>query len=85
MIQLPQNRVDVIFEIDEGEVTKIRSINFIGNDAFDDDRLREEVSSKESRWYKFFASGDKYDPDRIYYDRELLRRFYLDAAMPIFG
>ncbi len=77
VIQLPQNRVDVIFEIDEGEVTKIRSINFIGNDAFDDDRLREEVSSKESRWYKFFASGDKYDPDRIAYDRELLRRFYL--------
>ncbi len=77
VIQLPQNRVDVIFEIDEGEVTQIRSINFIGNEAFDDNRLREEISSKESRWYKFFTSGDKYDPDRIGYDRELLRRFYL--------
>ncbi|MGC6511357.1 MAG: outer membrane protein assembly factor BamA [Parvibaculales bacterium] len=84
VIQLPQNRVDVVFEIDEGEVTKIRSINFLGNKAFDDDRLREEVSSKESRWYKFFASGDKYDPDRVNYDRELLRRFYLGRGFADF-
>lgn len=80
VIQLPQNRVDVVFEIQEGEVTKVRSINFIGNKAFSDGRLREEVTTKESRWYKFFTSGDKYDPDRVAYDRELLRRFYLSKG-----
>jgi len=80
VVQLPQNRVDVIFEIDEGEVTKVRSINFIGNEAFDDDRLREEISTQESRWWRFLSSGDKYDPDRVAYDRELLRRFYLSKG-----
>lgn len=80
VIQLPQNRVDVVFEIKEGEVTKVRSINFIGNSVFDDDRLRDEITTKESRWYKFFTSGDKYDPDRVSYDRELLRRFYLSKG-----
>ena len=49
VIQLPQNRVDVVFEIEEGETTRVRSINFIGNERFDDDRLREEISTQESR------------------------------------
>lgn len=80
VIQLEQNRVDVVFEIREGEVTKVRSINIIGNEAFSDNRLREEITTKESRWYKFFSSSDKYDPDRIAYDRELLRRFYLSKG-----
>lgn len=80
VIQLPQNRVDVIFEIEEGETTRVRSINFIGNERFDDDRLREEVSTQESRWWRFLSSNDKYDPDRIAYDSDLLRRFYLSKG-----
>ena len=62
VIQLPQNRVDVIFEINEGPVTGIRSINFLGNKAFDDDRLREEIITSETRWWRFFSSTDSYDP-----------------------
>ena len=77
VIQLPQNRVDVIFEINEGPVTGIRSINFVGNKAFDDNRLREEIITSETRWWRFFASSDNYDPDRLNYDRQQLRRFYL--------
>ncbi len=77
VIQLPQNRVDVIFEINEGPVTGIRSINFVGNKVFDDDRLREEIITSETRWWRFFASSDNYDPDRLNYDRQQLRRFYL--------
>lgn len=77
VIQLPQNRVDLIFEISEGPVTGIRAINFIGNDAFDDGRLMEEIATSETRWWKFLSSNDNYDPDRIAYDRELLRQFYL--------
>lgn len=80
VIQLPQNRVDVVFEIKEGETTKVRSINFIGNKKFDDDRLREEITTQESRWWRFLSSNDKYDPDRIAYDRDLLRRFYLSKG-----
>ncbi len=77
VIQLPQNRVDLVFEINEGPLTEITRINFIGNRVFDDGDLRDEIATKESRWYRFFTSDDTYDPDRLALDRELLRRFYL--------
>ncbi|MEM6682667.1 MAG: outer membrane protein assembly factor BamA [Pseudomonadota bacterium] len=77
VIELPQNRVDLIFEISEGEKTGIRSVNFLGNRKFSDGDLRDEVATKEKRWWKFFGSNDTYDPDRLAYDREVLRQFYL--------
>lgn len=80
VIQLPQNRVDLVFEINEGEKTKIASINFLGNKEFSDGDLRDVVSTTESAWWKFFSSSDSYDPDRLIYDRELLRRFYLSEG-----
>jgi outer membrane protein insertion porin family len=80
VVLLPQNRVDLIFEINEGEVTGVRSINFIGNEAFSDGELRGAIATSESRWWKFFGSNDNYDPDRLAYDREQLRRFYLSRG-----
>jgi len=77
VIQLPQNRVDLVFEINEGELTEIRSIRFVGNREFSDSRLRGVIQTKETIWWRFFSSDDKYDPDRLTFDRELLRRFYL--------
>jgi outer membrane protein insertion porin family len=77
VIQLPQNRVDLVFEINEGKTTSIRSINFVGNKVFDNSDLQGAISTKESRWYRFLSSDDTYDPDRMTYDRELLRKFYL--------
>jgi outer membrane protein insertion porin family len=77
VIQLPQNRVDLVFEIDEGPVTGIRRISFVGNKRFSDSALRDEIQTRESAWYRFFTSDDTYDPDRLTFDRELLRRFYL--------
>lgn len=71
-----QNRVDLIFEIKEGEATVIRKIAFIGNKAFSDKALRGVLQSSETRWYNFFSDNDKYDSDRMEYDKELLRRFY---------
>jgi outer membrane protein insertion porin family len=77
IIQLSENRVDLVFEINEGEYTGIRSINFVGNKAFSESKLRGVIATKESRWYRFLSTNDSYDPDRLTYDRELLRRFYL--------
>lgn len=77
IIELDQNRVNLVFEITEGDVTAIKSIRFVGNKAFDDDQLRAELSTREERWYRFFASDDRYDEDRVKFDEELLRRFYL--------
>jgi outer membrane protein insertion porin family len=77
VIQLSENRVDLVFEINEGPTTGVRSINFVGNKAFSDSALRGVVDTKESRWYRFLSNADTYDPDRLTYDRELLRKFYL--------
>lgn len=80
VVEQPQNRVDLVFEISEGPVTGVRRINFIGNEAFSDRRLRGEVVTRESRFWRFFSSNDNYDPDRLEYDRELLRQFYTDRG-----
>lgn len=77
IIELDQNRVNLVFEIVEGDVTAIKGIKFVGNKAFDDDQLAAELSTKEERWYRFFATDDRYDEDRVKFDEELLRRYYL--------
>lgn len=80
VIQLPENRVDLVFEIEEGGSTGIRAINFIGNVEFSDGSLRDIIQTTESNFYNFLASNDTYDPDRLSFDRELLRRFYLSEG-----
>ncbi|WP_408886144.1 outer membrane protein assembly factor BamA [Lichenicoccus roseus] len=77
IIRLSHNRVEVVFQISEGTLTLIQKISFVGNKAFSEARLSQVVTSKETAWYRFFSSSDEYNPDRIQYDRELLRRFYL--------
>lgn len=80
VIRLDQNRVNLVFEIEEGDITKVESIRFIGNKSYDDDKLRSEISTKETAWYRFLTSDDRYDPDRLAYDQELLRDFYLSQG-----
>ena len=80
IIELPQNRVDVVFEVTEGDQTLIEKIVFIGNSQFSDSELIGEISSKESAWYRFLSSDDVYDPDRVAFDREQLRGFYLSQG-----
>jgi outer membrane protein insertion porin family len=77
IIQLEQNRVDLVFEIAEGPATYVKRINFVGNHKYSESKLREVLQTKEERWYRFLTSDDTYDPDRVTYDRELLRRYYL--------
>ncbi len=77
IIELDQNRVDVVFEIDEGAETKIKNVSFVGNKAFDDNELSSVIASHVDRWYRFLSSNDSYDPDRLEFDKELLRRYYL--------
>lgn len=77
IIPLDQNRVDVVFEVVEGETTLISRIAFVGNKAFSESRLKDVVAAREQAWYRFLSSSDTYDPDRLNFDRELLRRYYL--------
>ena len=85
IVRLDENRVDLIFEIEEGPPTKVSGITFIGNKAFSDSTLRGVIETKEEAWYRFFSSVDTYDPDRLAFDQELLRRFYLDRGYAEFG
>lgn len=77
IIPLDQNRVDVVFEVLEGETTLISRIAFVGNKAFSESRLKDVVGAREQAWYRFLSTSDTYDPDRMNFDRELLRRYYL--------
>ncbi len=85
IVELEQNRVDLIFEISEGQVTGVRRVNFIGNEAYSDGRLRREIATEESRFWRFFSNNTNYDPDRLDYDRELLREFYQDHGYAEFS
>ena len=76
IIELESNRVDLIFEIDEGPLIKITSIQFNGNERFSDRKLRQVIASREKRWWAFASSSDKYDENRLDYDIRLLRQFY---------
>jgi outer membrane protein insertion porin family len=77
IIELDSNRVNVVFEIDEGGATKVQAINFIGNKAFSDSQLRDIISTSQSGWFDFLKGTNIYDPDRLALDRELLRQYYL--------
>jgi outer membrane protein insertion porin family len=77
---LPQNRADLIFVIEEGPTTGIRSINFLGNDRFSDSRLRREITTRQSRWWRFFERADNYNPGQIEYDRTQLTEFYMNQG-----
>lgn len=77
MVMLDQNRVDIVFEIIEGPKSKVRQINIIGNDAFSDGDLRGEMYTKQASTLRFFSSGTTYDPDRMAFDQQKLRQFYL--------
>ncbi len=76
IVELPQKRVDLIFKIDEGPKSGILRVNFLGNKEFSDNDLRDVVVTEQSRWYKFFSSNANYDPDRLEYDKEQLRKHY---------
>lgn len=77
LIELPQNRVDMVFEINEGDSTSVERISFLNNKQFDDDDLKQILQTKEEKWWRFLSSDDTYDPDRVAYDRDLLRKFYM--------
>lgn len=80
LIRLENNRVDLVFEVDEGPLIKISSIKFSGNEAFSDRALRQVISSRVERWWAFLSRTDKYDEARLDFDIRLLRQFYLSRG-----
>lgn len=85
MIKRDQNRVDVIYQIEEGQETEIKGINFVGNERFSDNELKSLIRTKESTWWRLWGSTDLYDPDLVEIDKELLRRHYIKAGFADFN
>ncbi len=85
IIELPDKRVDLIFEVDEGPLIKISKIKFIGNQQFSDRALRNVITSRERKWYIFLSRNDKYDAARLALDEQQLREFYLQNGFADFG
>jgi outer membrane protein insertion porin family len=77
IIEQPNNRVDLVFTIEEGPKTGVKSIEFVGNVAYSSYRLRDVIKTHETNLLSFLGSADVYDPDRVEADRDLIRRFYL--------
>jgi outer membrane protein insertion porin family len=77
IIEQPNNRVDLVFTVTEGSKTGVRSVEFIGNNAYSAYRLKDIIKTHESNLLSFLGGGDVYDPDRVEADRDLIRRFYL--------
>ena len=78
IIRLEDNRINLVYEIVEGQEAKIKKINFIGNKNFSDSTLRDVIFSEETRWYKFWGGSDKFDQDRLNYDKDILKKYYFD-------
>ena len=76
-VSLDQNRVDVIFEIREGPKSKVRQINILGNEVFDDGELRKQMATKQASLLTMLSSNTSYDQDRLAYDQQKLRQYYL--------
>jgi outer membrane protein insertion porin family len=76
-VQLENGRVDVVFTVTEGAKTGVKTIDFVGNKAFSDSRLREQMSTTESGFLSWIKTSDVYDPDRVAADLEQVRRYYL--------
>ncbi len=77
IIELPNSRVDLVFEINEGAKTGVQKIEFVGNHAYSDYRLKDVIKTSETDWLSWIKSNDFYDADRVEADRDLLRKFYL--------
>jgi outer membrane protein insertion porin family len=77
IIDRPNNRVDLIYKINEGDKTTIRSIDFRGNNVYSSARLRDVINTTQTNWLSFLRNTNVYDPDRVNADQELLRRWYL--------
>src|SRR5262249_974128 len=80
IIRRDQGRVDIVFEITEGSPNRVKKIGFVGNKRFSESELRSCILTKESKWWRFLASDDAFEPERIAYDQELLRQHYLESG-----
>ncbi|MBB5366535.1 MULTISPECIES: outer membrane protein assembly factor BamA [unclassified Janthinobacterium] len=77
---IERNRVNVVFAVDEGEVARIKQINIVGNKAFSDKELREQLALNTGGWFSWYTKADQYSKTKLTGDIESLKSFYLDRG-----
>ena len=82
---LKDNRVNLIFEINESDVVSVSKITFIGNNVFSGRELRKEMKTKSTNLFRIFSSSDNYDPDKLEYDKVLISNLYRNSGYPNFS
>tara|TARA_B100001093_G_scaffold438189_1_gene437444 strand:+ start:2845 stop:5085 length:2241 start_codon:yes stop_codon:yes gene_type:complete len=82
---LKDNRVNLIFEVNESDVVSVSKITFIGNNIFSSRELRKIMKTKSSSLLRYFSSSDNYDPDKLEYDKVLISNLYRNSGYPNFS
>src|SRR4051812_33164105 len=77
---IERNRVNIMFNVDEGDVAKIKGINFVGNHAFSDKELRQQLQLSTSGWFTWYSKADQYSKTKLTGDLEAIKSFYLDRG-----
>ena len=77
---IERNRVNVTFAVDEGEVARIRQIKIIGNQAFKEDELRDQLKMTTPGWFTWYSKADQYSRQKLAGDIEAIRSFYLNRG-----
>ena len=80
VIELSDNRVDLVFEITEGRITEVEKITFTGNRVFSDLRLKGVIATKQAGIFRRFIKSDTFVKDKLDYDIDLLRNFYINKG-----
>ncbi|MDE0128691.1 MAG: outer membrane protein assembly factor BamA, partial [Gammaproteobacteria bacterium] len=78
--ELPDNKVDVVIDITEGDRSRIRQINIVGNELFTDKELKKDFELKTPNWLSFIRQDDRYSREALQGDLEKLRSYYLDRG-----
>ncbi len=81
---LDNNRVNLIYEITESDITKVSNIIILGNDVFSSSKIKSSMKTKEKTFLRFLSSADNYDPDKLEYDKQLITQFYNNNGYPDF-
>ncbi len=76
--ELERNRVGIVFNVVEGEVSKIKQINMVGNQAYKEDELLDMMKLSTPDWMSWLNKNDQYSKQKLTADMETMRSFYMD-------
>ena len=81
---LDNNRINLTYEIDESDIAEVSKIIILGNKFYSSSKIKSLMKTKEKKLLRFLSSADRYDPDKLEYDKQLVTQFYNNNGYPEF-